>query len=297
MPTLLSYRQRAARELGYFASGTATSGSSITVLECTTWPFQSSLDSDDEYLDKWLFRPAAVNVSDKVRFVASSDRSAGTIVPDKTWTAAPYSGSGEAFEIHGFVEPLTEMTELINLALKRCFVVVEFTFSPSDVDYTRHALATAAPWLTQESWVRQVGYLTSAEDRNEVDPYGRVFRGDVVVQGKVIYLHTAARQTTDVIYVRALKPAYYHCAAAAAVYGTKATGLTLETDISEPEEEWVAAGVLVEAWKRYGHILEASANQRLVRERVEAAAYFTLKTRQNLRVPVRTFQPIYNWGP
>jgi hypothetical protein len=296
MPTLTQYRQRAAKELGFFASGTATSGSSVTVLECTTWPFQSSMDVDDEYVDKWLFRPAAA-AADKVRYISSTDRSAGLIVPDKAWAAAPYNTSGESFEIHGFVEPLTELLELINLALKRCFVVVEFTFSSSDADYTRHSLATAASWLTQESWVRQVGYLTSTEDRNEVDPFRRVLRGEVISHGKTMYLQMGARATTDVIYVKALKPAYYHCAATGAAYGTQATGLALETDIAEPEEEWVAAGVLVEAWKRYGHILEAAANQRLVRERVEAASYFTLKTRQNLRVPRKTFHPVYAWGP
>lgn len=298
MPTLTTYRQRAAQELGEYVAGTATSGSTTSVVECTTWPFRSSLDTNDEYKDQWLLRPAAGTATDKVRYVKDVDRSTGKLTPDQTYTTAAYTGGvGESFELHGVIEPLTEMTRLINIVLKRIAVEVEFSFAPTNATNTRHTLATAASWLLDPRWVRQVGVLASGESRDQVDPFRmRRVRGQAVRDGATIYLLCGSIPTSSTIYVKAVRPAYNYCAASAGAYGSQ-NGLSLETDIAVPNDDWVAAGVLVEAWKKYGHLLDQAAGQKVVRDRAEAAVWFSHLTDQYFAMPELTLRPLYRWGP
>ena len=73
----------------------------------------------------------------------------------------------------------------------------------------------------------------------------------------------------------------------------------LETDESPAEREWVTASGLTIAWRRYGHVLEVLANQRLVRDQQTAAAWFTDKTREHFSVPLpaRTLKRRSQFGP
>lgn len=149
-------RQRTAQELGPFLASTASSGSNGSVLVDNSWPVNSGLNVDDLYTDQYLFRPDAALTSDKVRIVKTYIPLIGQLIPDQAWTNAPVEG--EAYEVHGIIDPWTELPVLINQALIRIMVVAEFSFSPIK-DQNRHSLATAAPWLINPRWVRSVGYL------------------------------------------------------------------------------------------------------------------------------------------
>lgn len=298
MPTLKEYRQAIADELKSFAEGTATSGSTPSMLECAAWPIKSAIDRADEYKDRYLLRPEAVAAADRVRLVKDYDPANGHLTPDLVWANSPYAdGEGEPFELHGIVEPYTEMRKIINRVLKYCPLVVEFTGTPT-ADKTRHALTTAAPWLKKPAQVRQVGYLASGEDRNKVNPFDRIVRGVTAIDGNTVILdhptHTFA--ATETLYVLAVKPAYFHCRASGGAWGEQ-SGLALDTDEAMPTEEWVTAGALIEVWRQYGHLLEQQANTRLIRDRAEAAAWFESETYDNVPVPAMTFRPHYAWGP
>ncbi len=442
MHSLKQYRQRVAQILGPFFEGTVSSGTTATLTD-TSWPVKSSLSQDDLYRDQFLLRPDAVLSADKTRIVSTYAATSGTLTPDQVWTNAP--AANERYEIHGMIEPWTDLRACINESLKRILIPAEFTITPTDSEDRRHSLAAVAPWLTEPTWVRQVGYLATGEDREEVNPYRRVIRGRCARRGATLYIEhpSIGFNTTDTLYVLALKPAYYHCTPAGNVkwfikttddgstftnytdevndhsaityadlsslstfangdyffiagdrrfaglrvgvhsansnastlsieywngldwdsltiadgtassgctllqdgditwtmptdwamsttgattdYGlaywircyvsaaldstsrlhsvallneaTKADGLHSDVSEAEPDIEWVAWGAAVEAWRRYGHILEASANRRLVSDRQEAAAVFAKLTRQHLTVPELTFRPLGHWGP
>lgn len=293
MPTRLTYRQRAAKELGIFHSSTATSGSTVSVLEDATWPVTSTISQDDYYTNCFLLRPNATTASDRVRLIKTYTPTTGQLTPDKTWSVNPYAnGTGEAYEIHEKIEPWTTLNDLINEALKRCFITVEFTLTPTEDDH-RHSLASIT-WLTNPSWVKAVGYLGTNDDRDEVDPYdAHLVRGQVVEDGATLYLWHPNKtfNSTDTIYVQAIKPAYYHCKTASGSYGGQ-SGLSLDTDLAPPQvtEEWLAYGVLVEAWRSYAHLLEMPANQRIKVDRGEAAQMFSYHTRLNFKEPELKFR-------
>jgi hypothetical protein len=301
MPTLLQYRQQAAKELGRYEAGEADTGSSTTTLVDNNWPIKSSLNQDDLYTDFYLLRPNAVAVDDRVRIVATYTPASGFLVADRVWSNAPYAGGvGEAYELHGIIEPYTALKELVNATLKRCLLVVEFTITPIE-DQIRHSLTAAAPWFNDPNAMLAVGWMDSTDDRDEVDPYASPIRGEVVQDGATFYLVHRGRafsaSNNDLIYCQALKPAYYHCRPAGGVYGAQ-SGLSLDTDECPAGVEWVAAGTLVEAWRRYGHLLEAAANQKLLRDRQEAAAWFTRLSAENIRIPDRKLKrPLVAWGP
>lgn len=216
-PTLLDYRRRAAKELtSAFVASTATSASTISQLVDTTWPINSTLSQDDLYSDYYLLRPAAALATDKVRIVKTYTPSGGIMAPDTVWTNAP--ANGEAYELHGVLEPQTQLLDLINEALKRCGVVVEFTIQPSSTTAQRESLANY-PWILQPGWVRKVGRLVAGEARSDRDPYLRAVRGDVTYDGGTLYLNHegSVYNTTDTLYVTAIKRAYDHCGATTAV--------------------------------------------------------------------------------
>src|SRR6185312_2835024 len=93
---------------------------------------------------------------------------------------------GEAYELHAMIEPMT-LIELINDALKRCFITVEFTVPPAD-NATRENITALQPWLTGRHWVREVGYLANSESRELVDPFWRKVRGREYLDGGNVYL-------------------------------------------------------------------------------------------------------------
>lgn len=295
MPTLLQIRQYVAKELGPFVSGTASSGSNANALVDTTWPISSTLAQDDFWTDAFVLRPSAALASDKVRLVLTYQPSSGTLVPDLPWTNAPVQG--EAYELHQTLEPLTAMTDLINQALKRTMLLSELVGTPS-VGKTRHSLTTVAPWVLDPAWVRQVGVLGQDDDRNEVDPYARPIRGLAVRDGSGVAIEHPGYSfsATDNLYMRVCKRAYDHCKPTNGEYGDQ-SGLSVDTDVAPVDLEWLGAAVLVEAWRRFSQILESASRVRMVPDRQEAAARFSVLTHQQFEPWPLTLTPRPYGGP
>jgi hypothetical protein len=173
-------------------------------------------------------------------------------------------------------------------------VIVELTLAPV-AQQTRHSLASAAAWLTVPDWVYQVGKLTAGDDRNQVDPYeSSRIRGYPDELGGTVYLNHPGFtfSATDTLYVKAIRPAYTFCRAAAGVYGDQ-SGLTLEADDCVPGAEWVAAAAALEAWYRDPITMEQQHDQLRAQGLARAAmrtaryqkAYFRTQRLQ------RTFRP------
>lgn len=292
--TLQTIRRNFGRELGGFLTSYTTSGTTTTLVD-TTFNLKSSISSEKTYKDWWVLRPNAADTGDKVRRVASYAPSSGTLTVDLAYTNAP---TVELYELYAMAEPSVDMPLWINHALQKCFVVVELTLSPT-ANAIRHSLASAASWLQEAGWVRQVGYLANGENREQRDPYERVVRGHVVQDGGTFYLYhpSTTFNSTDTLYVKAIKPAYYHCRASGGSFGDQ-SGLTAETDEAPTNYPWVTSAALMEAWRHLGRILDPAASEGLIRDRGEAAAWFTSQTRSNFRIPELTFRPHRGWfGP
>lgn len=165
--TRTTLRQRFARLMRAYRDGTATSGSTINLLECTTYPYRTTAP-DTDYADWWLYRPAASASGDVTRRVGPGryDPEAGRFFPDAPWTVAPYVSSGEAFELHGYGLNPDEVHDAINQALKQVLVPDRFLLMPTGDDtdvnsFSRLELPLDVDdWLTNPSWVRQVGVLS-----------------------------------------------------------------------------------------------------------------------------------------
>lgn len=286
MATLTEIRALAAKEAGRFVTGTSTTGGTTTTQITTA--LISSLSQNDLYADWWLYLPTA-SAGDKVRVVTSYTPSTGTLTLDRAYSGATVPNS-KLWELHGMVRPfaddLTETmdwTQLINDGLKRCFVEVEFTHTPV-ANQTRHDLTTLNTWLTNPMWIREVGSLVSGEARLEVDPYrARRVRGRAQKMSNIVYIEHPGTtfQSNQTIYVKAIKPAYYHCAASGGAYGSQATGLALESDIAEPRLEWVAYAALVEFARR--GLGPADAQDDIRRKEQRWADLYTYYTQQETK--------------
>lgn len=295
MPTLADYRKQiASADLHAYQEGQATEGSSNSVLEMARAPFKSSRAIDSQYEDWYIHRPDSSLPSDRVRSVNSYNPLAGQFYPDLAYTEAP--ALGEKIELHGMIEPATEVYELINAALKRVYIVVTFAFSPMSSTVTRHNLTALQPWLKDDRLVRQVGFLASGQSVDEIDPFSKSARGDSYSENGEAFLHIGAVTPQTVVWVRALKPAYYHCRPFGGVYGSQ-SGLQLDSDESPVAEDLLAAGALIDAWRSFGHLLETGSNSRLFRDQAQTIATFNALVARDLQVPSRTLRRIGAWGP
>jgi hypothetical protein len=309
MPSLRTYRQRVAYELGGFYAGAAGATSTTAALVDTTWPIFSSLVRSEAYRDWWLYRPDAANASDRERLVKTYAPLTGTLSVDRAYTAAP--AADEVYELHAVVQP-SRINALINQALRRLLVPVEFDVVASNEDARRICLSTGQAWLTNPEWVCQAGYLTYedyAEGRDEHDPFRyRPIRGSAAQDSAgAVYLEHPGRSFTvdtdgvepdesDRVYLRAMKPAYHHCCAAGGTLGDQ-DGLTLDTDVALPDEEWVTAATMVEAWRQLGQVLDATANAKLAHNRQEAASWLSYETMRHYHEWPRTLRAVARFGP
>lgn len=337
MPSLAEYRRNLAVESGPYVGPEsydvrATSGSNTTKLVCSNYPIMSSIAQNDLLIDRPLYRPTAAREQDRNRYAAIYDPPTGTITPDLPWTFAPIStigattygeleahtygdfedllltyenmegtgisGIGERFEILGPWDAPT-MHQLINDGLKQCWLVVDVPCTPTP-EASRHDLRLVAPWLQDPNHVRQVGVLAVGDDRNQTDPFDNIVYGIVERDGGSFYLNTGGRtfNAGDTLYLRCYKRAFDHCRAASGTYGEQ-SGLSLETDEAPIERDWLVSSALVVGWRRFGHILEPLANQRLVRDATAAAAWFSDRTREHFTAvqPQLTLRPARRFGP
>jgi len=341
MPSLASYRSTFSVECGPYigpdsyevraTSGPSGATSDLTHLYCEAYPIKSGIPQTDQLIDRPLYRPNAVQQTDKHRYVQAYDPTTGLITPDLAWALPPladpgvgtryidmeaftyvgmesliYSdlentglaGFGERFEVLGpFDVPTTH--RLINDGLKNCWLVVEIACTPTPL-YNRHDLNVVAPWLQDPSDVLQVGVLHPPDDRNLIDPFENVVRGMVERDGGSMYLNTGTTTFVDgdTLYLRCLKRAYDHCRTSGGTYGEQ-SGLYGETDEAPIERVWAAAAALVIAWRRFAHLLEPGANQRLIRDQASAAAWFTDECRKHFNAPLpqRTLRRRRYFGP
>lgn len=339
MPTLAQYRSTFSAEAGPYIGPEsydvrAESGSDITKLVSAEYPIMSSIPQQDQLIDRPLYRPSAAQQLDRNRYVMSYDPATGTITPDLAWTYPPFSpttgntygflegytygdleghplgnlyqdleglgsnGIGERFEVLGpFDVPTTH--RLINDGLKQCWLVVEVACLPTYLK-SRHNLSVVCPWLQDPNDVLQVGTLKDYQDRDLTDPFEQVVRGMVERDGGDFYLNTGTTTFVDgdVLWLRVLKRAYDHCRASGGVFGEQ-SGLVLETDEAPCERDWVASSALVIGWRRFGHLLEVQANQRMIRDQAAAAAWFTDRCREHFSAPLpqRTLRRKRYFGP
>jgi hypothetical protein len=335
MPTLAEYRRSVAVESGEYIGPEAydvraTSGSSTSLLVCSNYPIRSGIQQNDLYTQRPLYRPDAVQEHDKHRYVMTYDPPTGTITPDLVWSMPPIappggsaydyleafqyaglelmfyedlenlglSGLGERFEILGPFDVPT-LHQLINDGLKQCWMVVEIVCVPTP-GATRHSLGVVAPWIQDANHVRQAGMLPQGSDRNLDDPFDNIVYGQVERDGGDFYFNTGARSFNDgdVLFLRCYKRAYDHCRPAGGVFGDQ-SGLVLETDEAPIERDWLASSALTVGWRRFGHLLEPAANQRLIRDQATAAAWFADRSRQHFVAvaPTLTFRPARRFGP
>ncbi len=247
--TLTTIRQTTAKALGRYHSGTFKSSGNSTTTGIDE-SLISSLSINDQFTDGWLVLPAKSLTDREARIVSSFTPSSGTLTIDRAWSTSTVPNS-TAYEWHALIEPITQMTSIINDALKRIMVVTEITLTPT-ADATRHEITTANTWLVNPTWVRQVGYLATGETRATINPYEhRGIRGWPDTDGANVYINHPKRPgpaSGETWYIRCLKPAYDHCKATAGSFGGQA-GLSLETDEAPVEAEfvaWVAICVAIE---------------------------------------------------
>ena len=301
---LTTYRRQVAPLLGVYEQGTADAGaSSTTQLVCTTGlasgaRLKSATFPASLFNGKWLYMPGAA-ADDRSRLIkadAGYDPTNGYLLPDQAWSADPDTLSDRTFEITSlFSGP--DLNALVNLALARCLLVVEFTFTVASTLTRRHDLTSSASWLTRPEWVYQVGVLASGESRDQVDPFVRTRYGTVHKDGATVYLEGPTFNTTDTVYVKAVKSAYDHCAAAATPTAFTQSGLSAEADVAVPDPIWVAWAAMVEAEKKLAHLEQAGqATAESMRSRAVAAAMFSHLTAQNFTEPRRTLRPLSYLG-
>jgi hypothetical protein len=335
MPTLAEYRRSVAVESGPYIGPEsyvvrATSGSTTTKLVCSAYPIRSGIPQNDLLVERPLYRPNAVREEDKHRYVQAYDPTTGSITPDLAWINPPIpvagpttyeqleaytyadlemmtyeqmenlgaAGVGERFEILGPFDVPT-LHQLINDGLKQCWMVIEVASIPTP-GASRHSLEVLTPWLQDVNHVRQAGVLANYEDRNQNDPFRRIVHGRVERDGGNFYFNSGSRTFNeyDILYLRCYKRAYDHCRPSGGAFGDQ-RGLVLETDEAPIERDWLASSAVNIGWRRFAHILEPQANQRLIRDQVSAAAWFTDRSRQHFTAvaPTLTFRPTRQFGP
>lgn len=290
--TLRDIRRGSMPKVGYYLARTVTTGS-ISSLTDTKYPVRSGNIQDDLFQGKYLLRPDALDI-DKVRVVAENGylSTSGTLQPDLDWDQAP--SPGEVYEISGGGDPWEEFNDVVNTALKRCYLVTEIALAAT-AGATRHGLNVAAPWLQSAADVRQFGYLNSGESRNAYNPYINELVAEPVDDEGGVYLDHWPMQfnNAEVLYCRALKPVWSSCrATTAGTFGDR-EGLAADAHEAPVALDWAVSAVMVEYWERYANQLpegDPEGNAAGERQMRWASIYDTLRSRY-LRVPSNNMKP------
>jgi hypothetical protein len=191
------------------------------------------------------------------------------------------------------------MHQLINDGLKQCWIVVDVLCVASP-GVTRHDLRLVTPWLQDPNHIRQAGVLAEGQDPSTSDPFQARIYGTVERDGGTFILNTGSRTFNegDTIYLRCYKRAFDHCRASGGEFGEQ-SGLVEETDECTIERDWAVSSALTIGWRRFAHLLEPLANQRLIRDQAGASAWFSDRTHQHFTAvqPALTFRKARQFGP
>ena len=298
--TVGQYRRRIAEETGNFVAS-AVSRASTTFLQDTSYPVMSNLDQSDLYTGKWLLRPQAATVADRVRVVQERgyDPGTGTLRPDSAWGSVPVTG--EPYELHGVIEPWFQMLDLINEALKRC-MVVDHLVLPIPPNGRSINLTPYAPWLLDRRWVRGAAFVdpTQYEDPAEVDMFQPTLRGFTEQMGAQMLLRwqNVPWQAAQVLVVRVIRRAYDYCRASADGTFGERSGVAEEGHESVAADDWVAAAVMVDFWNEFGDVVAAGNRAESEANQKKWAEVFSTLTQQYFTLPPYTLlAPIKaGWG-
>ncbi len=295
MPTLTLYRRSGAKAAGRYVQGTVKSSGSTTT-SFVVDALKTLGTATDQYDDWWVYLPAA-SATDKVRIVSSYTAASGLVNIDRDLSGASVADS-KVVELHGVLTPFCDdltiysWTDAVNDALKRLWLPVEFTITPT-ANAIRHTLASTT-WITSENQVLDVGWLTTGETRAGSDPYkNRGIWGEVERDGGTLYLNTSPRtfSTSETIYVRAAKRAYDHCKPTAGAFGDQA-GLALETDEAVPQTEAIMWGACVAAARNLRNELNDAAADHISAHQAEWARMWTKERRiYHGKLPQGHFKP------
>lgn len=158
MPSRAAYRRWTLQELqGRDLTGFTANASGGTTTTLVDDDMKSSASQNMLWRDYWLHLPGAAQASDRSRMVQSFSASTGIFTVEKAWSGASVSNSAP-YELNGFIEPETDLHLLINEALKRILLPVEFNFAPAPKNDWQD-LTAEQPWLTNPMWVRDVRVL------------------------------------------------------------------------------------------------------------------------------------------
>ena len=152
MPTLAQIRQEVSKRMGRFASGTATGGSTTTLVAANNALFygDSNTPSDDLYPDWWIL-PTSGNESGNIRRVKQDGFAPATgtfTVPTAyAWGTGP--ANTDTFELHGILHPTT-IKEAVNRALRKMHHLYTFplTLVP---DGTMDEVTNTANWTASNA--------------------------------------------------------------------------------------------------------------------------------------------------
>jgi len=337
MPSLAEYRHNLAIESGPYVGPEsyvvrATSGTTVNKLVCSNYPITSGIAQNDLLVERPLYRPTAVLEQDKNRYVMTYDPPTGALTPDLVWALSPLStlgattyaeleahtygdfedmlltyenmegtgiaGIGERFEVLGPWDAPT-MHQLINDGLKQCWMVVDVVCTPVE-GVTRHDLRDVTPWLQDPNHVRQAGVLPAGVDPWVQDPFENIVYGAVERDGGSFIFNSGSRtfNAGDQLWLRCYKRAFDHCRAPGGTFGDQ-SGLFAENDESPIERDWLVSSALLIGWRRFGHLLEPLANQRLIRDQASAAAWFGDRTHSHFTAvqPQLTLRRATRFGP
>src|SRR5262245_11696909 len=167
MPSLADFRHLLSLEVGPYIGPDiydvrATGGSALNKLVCDAYPVLSGIPQDNSLVDRPLYRPQAVQPTDRHRYIQAYAPATGTITPDLDWAVSPVpvtggstydaleaftydelelqiyddledlglTGFGERFEVLGPFDAPT-LHQIINDGLKQCWIIVEVVCLPS----------------------------------------------------------------------------------------------------------------------------------------------------------------------
>lgn len=299
--SLGQYRRQIAEETGNFVASVVATAST-TYLQDRRYPVRSNLDQSDLYTGKWLLRPQAPE-DDRVRVVTERGYSpqTGELRPDSPWRTVPVTD--EPYELHGVIEPWSQMNDFINEGLKRCMLVDHLVLPVPDnvraIDLTPYA-----PWLLDRRWVRSAAFVDPDQyaEPSEIDMVSQpTFRGFVEQHGRSLLLRwqNVPWQGHEVLVVRVIRRCFDFCRESdQGVFGER-SGLVAEDNESIAAPDWVAAAAMVDFWMEFGDVVAAGNRQESETNQGKWANVFTSLTQQYFSLPPYTLlAPVKaGWGP